>query len=97
MATVYFPDGRTKQVKPSNGNDFSLNELRDALEFGDGDYIEVVYLHNTSSLLIINEEGKLKNLLYNAEATNIWFASEGSNNKDYIVGPALHCKLSEVE
>lgn len=96
MATVYFPDGRTKFVEPTNGRDFELLELKAALEFGPTDYIEIVRLHGTKHLLVIDEEGKLKNLPGNVAATTLWYGSEGIQN-DFIVGPALYCKFSEIE
>ena len=96
MATVYFPDGRTKQVEPANGRDFQLEEIKSALEFGPTDYIEIVWLHSTKHLLVIDEEGKLKDLQGNVAATALWYGSEGIQN-DFIVGPALYCKFSEIE
>lgn len=97
MATIYYTDGRTKQVEPENGHDFSLDELKNHVEYSDNSCkIELVWMHKTKSLLVIDEEGKLKNLHYNWQATNLWHTSEGYR-PDTIVGNALHCRIDEIE
>ena len=78
----------TKKVDPANGTDFSIDELN---EFVDG-YIEI--LHIGDKLLVCNEEGKLKNLQYNATATCLINAA---GIKDYIVGNALFCDKDKIK
>lgn len=81
-------DGLQKKVDPANGTDFSIDELN---EFVDG-YIEI--LHIGDKLLVCNEEGKLKNLQYNATATCLINAA---GIKDYIVGNALFCDKDKIK
>lgn len=81
-------DGLQKKVDPANGTDFSIDELN---EFVDG-YIEI--LHIGDKLLVCNEEGKLKNLQYNAIATCLINAA---GIKDYIVGNALFCDKDKIK
>lgn len=81
-------DGLQKKVDPANGTDFSIDELN---EFVDG-YIEIVHIGD--KLLVCNEEGKLKNLQYNATATCLINAA---GIKDYIVGNALFCDKDKIK
>ena len=53
-----------------------------------GGYIEVVYL-NKESMMIIDEEGKLKDKPVNKEATDLAHKHEAIFNTDYIAGDAM--------
>ncbi len=64
MATIIYPDGRTEEVSPRNGRDFSLDELSKIVQ----GHIEVVYTKDTR-IMVINEEGKLLDLPRNEKAT----------------------------
>ena len=65
-----------------------LPTLKEAQKFVGG-YIEAITFPN-DDLLIINEEGKLKELPYNSEASEIWVSHYGMT--DAIVGDALLIK-----
>ena len=69
--------------------------LKEAQEFVGG-YVEGITFPN-GDYLIINEEGKLKNLPLNPEATALWRATFDNDNyitgrKDFVVGPAMLIK-----
>ena len=53
-----------------------------------GGYIEVVYL-GKESMMIIDEEGKIKEKPINQEATDIAHEHEAIFNTDYIAGDAM--------
>ena len=65
-----------------------LPTLKEAQEFVGG-YIEAVTFPN-DDLLIINEDGKSKDLPYNSEASEVWVSHYGMT--DAIVGDALLIK-----
>lgn len=88
QSVIIKTDSLQKKVDPANGTDFSIDELN---EFVDG-YIEI--LHIGDKLLVCNEEGKLKNLQYNATATCLINAA---GIKDYIVGNALFCDKDKIK
>lgn len=85
---VYTPE--TSEVKPQSGKTFSLSELQG---FVDG-YIEIVKL-NDGKIMVVNEEGKLKDLPFNHAATKIY--AETYSNRDVIVGNALVCEPNELD
>ena len=61
--------------------------LKEMQEFVGG-YIEVVYL-NKESMMIIDEEGKIKEKPVNKEATDIAHENQAIFNTDYIAGDAM--------
>ena len=65
-----------------------LPTLKEAQEFVGG-YIEAITFPN-DDLLIINEEGKEKELPYNSDASEVWVSHYGMT--DAIVGDALLIK-----
>ena len=75
------PDGTMVDCSPA-GEYFSLKELQAAM---DGGWVETINL-NGGFVMVIDEEGKLKELPRNNLATEI-FGAPG----DYIVGNALVC------
>lgn len=79
----------TIDVEPKNGADFSLEELQEFV----GGYIEIIDLFD-GTLMVINEEGKLKDLPFNIPATLIYSKKYGM--QDYIVGNALVCDKSQI-
>lgn len=89
MAKILFGDGSTKEVEPLNKTDFQLEELQKIV----GGYIEIIYL-GKGLVMVIDEEGKLKNKLINSNATLIALKQVGN---DFIVGDALVCKQSEIK
>lgn len=84
-------DNTTEVIRPKNGTDFQLEELYEILHC---DMIEVARSQaciqqgkkNKDYILIIDEEGKLKNHRFNARATE-WFSAPN----DYIVNDAIFC------
>lgn len=85
MATLIHSDGCTETVKPKNGRYFSLAELQG---YVDG-YIELTRV-NDGRAMIVNEEGKLHGLPYNATATKM------HRYDDPIVGDVLVCESGEL-
>ena len=82
--------GETKYVEPKNGKDFKLDELQGFV----GGYIEVVDVLTGApkgSIMIVNEEGKLKGLPYNG------IASAMVGFLDAIVGDVLVCDREMVK
>ena len=70
-------------------------DLKGAQEFVGG-MVECVTFPN-GDLLIVNEEGKLKGLPLNPEATLLWKMTFDNDNyvtgrKDIVVGPAIYIK-----
>ena len=68
---------------------YSLQELQEIVE----GYIEIVFLPN-NFCLVVNEEGKLKQLPINIIATQI-IRQFGIN--DIIVGNALYCNRNQLD
>lgn len=67
MAQLIKQDGITMDVLPSNGTDFTLEEMQSYVE----GYIEPIYLPD-GRVMVINEEGKFReNFEINQEATRI--------------------------
>ena len=93
MAKWIKASGEVIDVTPKNeGKTFTLEELKEYV----GGWIQCVYL-NKHQVLVINEEGKLLNLPYNAIATEAYRLAFQPNN-DCIVGDALLCTLtSEID
>lgn len=93
MAIILHPDGRQEPVEPKNGSDFQLEELQAIV----GGYIEIVPAKQRGLILVIDEEGKLKNKKFNMKATlAAGFLIKGLF-ADIIVGTALLCKNKEVQ
>ena len=70
-------------------------DLKSAQQFVGG-YVEGIQFPN-GDYLIVNEEGKLKNLPLNEEATKLWKATFDNDNyitgrDDFVVGPAILIK-----
>ena len=88
MAKWIKTNGDVVDVSPKNkGEVFTLDELKGYV----GGWIECIYL-NRKQVLVINEEGTLKNLPYNAVATEAFRMAFNTTN-DFIVGDALLCEL----
>lgn len=100
MAKMFFTDGSESEVRPSNGKSFTLKEMQDLVAGGGN--IEMMKLDGNMTL-VFDEEGKLKELPYNADATKMVtnssdldsFGPPGSWSSDlgrpcdFIVGDAL--------
>ena len=66
-----------------------------------GGYVQGITFPN-GDYLIINEEGKLRNLPLNPEATALWRATFDNDNyitgrKDFVVGPAILIKKQALK
>ena len=91
MSILFHPDGRQEVVHPQ-GKVWEAAELQRLV----GGYIEVVQTWASPAVLVINDEGKLRGLELNMEATDL-MAREYVAAGDYIVGPAVLCKQSGEE
>ena len=74
--------------------------LKAAQEFVGG-YVEGIPFPN-GDYLIVNEEGKLKGLPLNPEATALWKATFDNDNfitgrNDFVVGPAILIKKAALK
>jgi hypothetical protein len=80
-------------TKPANGSTFKLRELQKIV----GGYVEVVQLDG-DHVLVVNEEGKLRNLPLNEAATVVYWSFNGAaaDANDRIVGDVLLCNVSEL-
>ena len=75
-------------------------DLKAAQDFVGG-YVEGIPFPN-GDYLIVNEEGKLKGLPLNPEATALWKATFDNDNfitgrNDFVVGPAILIKKSALK
>ena len=98
--------GMTKDIK-LNECKFKIIEdskdepsLKEAQEFVGG-YVEGITFPN-GDYLIINEEGKLRNLPLNSEATMMWRATFTKDKyafgyDDFVVGPAILIKKAALK
>ena len=74
--------------------------LKEAQEFVGG-YVEGIPFTN-GDYLIVNEEGKLRNLPLNEEATKLWKDTFDNDNyitgrNDFVVGPAILIKAKALK
>lgn len=88
-ATVLKATGECIHVKPKNGTDFSLEEAQSVV----GGYVEVIHLSSTQ-LMIVNEEGLLRKLPYNKQASLIAYMARKANA---IVGDVLVCDSEQFK
>ena len=86
MAEIIYPNGETLPFE-MKGKTASLRELQDAV----GGYIETVPT-NDGRIMVVNEEGKLKDLEMNHVATELL-----THNADVIVGNAVILGQDEME
>ena len=75
-------------------------DLKTAQEFVGG-YVEGISLPN-GDYLLVNEEGKLKDLPLNPEATALWKATFDNDQyitgrNDFVVGPAILIKKAALK
>lgn len=88
MAKWIKADGNVVEVSPKNeGECFTLDELKSFV----GGWIECIYVSPTQ-VMVINEDGKLLNLPFNAVATEA-FRMAFQPTDDFIVGDALLCEI----
>jgi hypothetical protein len=81
IATLIKTTSETETVSPIDGKHFSLEELQKFV----GGYIEFISLNGNGLMMVVNEEGKLKNLQVNQIATDTY------KGGDIILGDVLIC------
>ena len=97
----YFKSANTDQSQFNYIDDESKTpSLKEAQDFVGG-YVECITFPN-GDVLIVNEEGKLRNLPLNPEATALWRATFDNDNyitgrKDFVVGPAILIKANALK
>jgi Domain of unknown function (DUF3846) len=89
MATLITAAGARRTITPANGRTFQLQELQQLV----GGYIEVLRAPE-EHWCFLNEEGKLKALPYNAEATAL--LARYMARDDYLVGDVVICTALEA-
>lgn len=85
MATIIRTNGKKEDVRPKNGTDFTLEELREIV----GGDIEIVPLTD-NKIMVVNEEGKIYHLPVNMQATHL-------HGYEIIVGDVLVCDSNQVK
>lgn len=94
MAQIIKTTGETIEVSPKNTTDFSLEEMKAIVE----GWIQVVWFYDGSDrIMVLNENGKLDGLEYNAKATQIAREGRAIDPTDFIVGNVLICKQAQVK
>lgn len=89
MARIYKANGEQIEVSPK-GKRFGLQELQSIV----GGYVEVIDLKDGTTM-VVNEEGRLKKLPVNDQATDIYSAVYGPTNMP-ILGDVLVCKSLQI-
>lgn len=82
MAKYYEIGQPTREIKPRNGKKFRLEEAQKLV----GGWVEMVHLYN-GKILLVNEEGRIKNLPYN-EPVSLYAGMR-------IVGNAILCEYHQ--
>lgn len=89
-AVLLIPGQDSQNISPKNGSNFTLAECYELIGC---ELIEVVYMSNhPSMILIVDEEGKFTNKEFNKTATVLY-----DNYPDCIVGRAIYCKKSMLK
>jgi hypothetical protein len=88
MTTLIESNGTETVVLPANGETFTLEELQNLV----GGYIELTYTTD-SRMMIVNEEGKLKQSPVNLRAT----LRHAYGAVDTIVGDAVVLEKGEMD
>jgi hypothetical protein len=87
MAKIIKANGDTQEVEPKNGTDFSLKEVQKIV----GGYMQLLATKD-GKIMVIDEDGKLKQKPKNKEATKLYIYGE----HDHIVGDALICEHGQI-
>jgi hypothetical protein len=87
MAQIIKANGEVVEIQPQNGTDFQLSEMREAIG---GGYIEITHTKE-NKLMIVDEEGKIKQFPFNPKATSM------HKYNDIIVGDVIICELDQVQ
>ena len=89
-AKIIYTDKEDEDYTPNNGKTFELDELQGIV---DGNF-EIVRLRD-GRIIIVDEDGKLKDKAVNIPATNILRRDHFTT--DYIVGTAIVCDADMIE
>lgn len=90
MAILYKQNGDViKDIQPKNGKRFTLEELYEML---DCELVERLFIDGTEVIMIVDEEGKLKQKPQNIAATMVYHRRQRMNTWDWIAGDALVCR-----
>lgn len=90
MAQLYRADGTVEDFpEPANGTDYALQEMRTAIG---GGYIQIVETRD-GRMMVIDEEGKLKQMRLNVAATELYIHGAA----DPIAGDALVCDPGQIK
>ena len=97
METKINTDAAEFKIIEDSKDEPSLKEAQDFV----GGYVEGITLPN-GDYLIVNEEGKLKDLPLNPEATALWKATFDNDQyitgrNDFVVGPAILIKKAALK
>ena len=79
----------TTTVHPKNGTDFKLEELRKIV----GGHIEIAETKFDGIIMVLDEEGKLKEKPINRMATHMYKYGD----QDPIVGNVLICNKNQIK
>ena len=91
---VITPEGRVVPApEPDGGEGYSLLQLQEMV----GGFIEIINVadRNTSRIMVINEEGKMRGMPPNGLAT--YLAGEAIFGSDHLVGTVLYCDSDLVQ
>ena len=90
MALLILAGDRHREVHPSSGRAFSLEELQKMV----GGYIEALYFDD-GRIMFVNEEGKLQGMPMNFNATTL-ARTQSRYRTEVIVGNAVVCSRTEA-
>lgn len=91
MARLIKPDGTEQEVKPQNGVEFTLDELRACVE----GHIEAVP-YTSSHVMYVHDESALIPLPYNAKASQLLKEKQPNRVHADVYGNALIASLQET-
>jgi len=94
QAEAITPDDQIISVIPGNGKKFTFPELYKII---DCELVELIYVPNTNTVIILDEEGKLKDLELNPIATAAARELGAIRLSDYLVGTVLFCPSQLLE
>ena len=91
MARLIKAIGGEKDITPKNGKKFDLEEAQELVR----GYLQIIPL-DEETVMIMDEEGKLKHNIANSKATRIAEHHNAIFPGDYIYGDVIICKNEEI-
>ena len=88
------PSGEEILIYPNNRKHYELRELQRLVGGDNGAFIQSVACPYESCLMFVDEDGRMKGLPENKEASKLHLKAGGSNN---IVGTAIIVLKSQVK